>query len=129
VRGLLFQEEVLLSCKRCSTKVPKSSVKYNSTGEFLICSPCYAKEHGGEIKSETKQRVYDPIATNLERVDYECTSCGYNYSRKAGLSFALSCPYCSRNSVKRKGYDPAKDEELSQEPGLFWNVDKLFDEE
>ncbi len=126
---MLFQEEVLLSCKRCSTKVPKSSVKYNSTGEYLICSPCYAKEHGDVKTAETKQRTYDPITSNLERVDYECGSCGYNYSRKAGLNFTSNCPYCSRNTVKRKGYDPAKDEDLTQKPGLFWNVDQLFDEE
>ena len=130
-------QETLLVCGNCNETVPVSTMKYNSSADFLICGSCYNKEHGiceteQTVSVETKEPVVKKqvvITTTdhlgYERISFQCTHCGYKSSRKKEAHFNTQCPYCGRSTAEAM-HKPTAEEVVEGASGIFRNIDSMF---
>ena len=137
-----MEQDTMLVCGNCNSTVAVSSVKYNSTGDYLICKKCYNKEHDkidvdveDEINAELKklevrmpQKKARPMLHHMDyaRVNYQCTHCGYKYSRKKDADYNRQCPYCSKNAVEVLNRSAVEDVDEDTAPSVFFSVDNLL---
>lgn len=126
---MLNSQDALLACKKCYAKTSASTMKYNSTGDYLICAECYEKEHGAskrELPSLGSERMQQSARAQLDRVQYQCTSCKYVFSRRVDVQTS-KCPYCNRGTAAPMNPSAfKKDNEQKKEKGLFFDVDDLL---
>ena len=137
-----MNQDTLLICGNCNNPEAVSSMKYNRTGEFLICKTCYNKEHNKldpkvetaikeeikelEILPQKKTTVRSFQHVGFERLAYQCTHCGYKFSRKKEIDFNGQCPYCGKFTSEMA--DPRVEEEAAVDttPSVFCDVDSLL---
>ena len=94
-----MEQNTQIMCKRCSSKVPISKMRYDKTGNNLICNSCYGKLYNPPPE-EKKSEVYQSAVS--DRVKYHCLSCGYKFSRAEGFSFGGKCFNCGKQTVQRE---------------------------
>ncbi len=92
-----MEQKIQMVCKNCSLKVPISKLRYDKTGDGLICYECYEKLYA--LKKERPQ-VYQSATS--DRVKYHCLSCGYKFSRAESFDFGGKCFNCGKQSVQRE---------------------------
>src|SRR3990167_9181786 len=94
-----MEQNMQVMCKRCSSKVPLSKMRYDKSGNNLICGECYVKLYTPSVEEE-KPAVYQSAVSN--RVKYNCLSCGFKFSRAEGFSFGGKCFNCGKQTVQRE---------------------------
>ncbi len=99
---------VTIACMKCKKKVPIKSMRYSKNGEDLICIDCHNIEMSnaqssvnGLIKpmptlsaSSTKTDKHKTKDLPSQKISYECSKCGYRFSRNKEVIVNL-CPYCN----------------------------------
>lgn len=101
------QEDVLVPCKKCGSKVPSSSLKLDLDEKLMICPECI-KNKGihKEIEKEVLQRGNKPMPKPFEmakqteepkssRIPHKCSSCGYKFRIDPETCKPKNCPYCN----------------------------------
>ena len=89
-------QEVLISCTRCTVKVPIGQTVYEKNGQDVICFECYNK-----IASGVEPEVYRTIqsAEGPRRINYKCDYCGFRFSRLETFQFGGRCFNCGKEHV------------------------------
>ena len=93
-----MEQNMQILCKRCSLKVPISKMRYDQSGDNLICTSCYERLYKKE--EAEKPQVYQSAVS--DRVKYNCLSCGFKFSRSEEFSFGGLCFNCGKPTVQRE---------------------------
>ncbi|MBM3230023.1 hypothetical protein FJZ26_06330, partial [Candidatus Parvarchaeota archaeon] len=62
-------QETLITCKRCSNKVPVREMKYDMNGRDLICGRCYELKVASSQKPSTAGQYAERPKLSLEFTD------------------------------------------------------------
>ncbi len=105
-------------CKKCSTKVPLSNIRYDSNGKDLICTSCFSSKTKEPIKAREAPKKKTPQIG--DHVKVICTECRYKFAVRVGSNIKLRCPYCSGTRLV-KDETSANDiiKEVSEKPDLY----------
>ena len=95
-----MEQNVQVMCKRCSSKVPLSKMRYDKNGANLICVSCYTQLYTTAQNQEEKKEVYQSAVS--DRIKYHCLSCGFKFSRAEDFSFGGLCFNCGKPTVQRE---------------------------
>ena len=99
--------DVLVPCKKCSNKVPSTSLKLDLDEGKMICPDCIKnKKIHREIEKEVhhKQDSKQPMMQQQQKKAEEdkpmkstqkCTSCGYTFKVNFETRTPKNCPYCN----------------------------------
>ena len=90
-------QEVLVSCKKCSLRVPIGKTAYDKEGSNLICFSCYNKLAAG-LKPDVYKTVQS--AEVPKKIYYKCEYCKYEFSRSEDFDFNGLCFNCGKDHVK-----------------------------
>ncbi|MBS3175297.1 hypothetical protein J4440_05425 [Candidatus Woesearchaeota archaeon] len=90
-------QEVLVSCKKCTLRVPVGKTTYDKEGVNLICFPCYNKLALG-IEPESYNTIQS--AEVPKKIYYKCDYCKYDFSRSEDFQFNGLCANCGKDQVK-----------------------------
>ena len=98
-------------CKKCKKAVSQRDIRIARDGKSIICPECYEAKHGikpARPYSQLDALQIEPVETREEKtavrhgrdeyVVYQCTKCGYKFSRKKSFVFK-KCPYCGEPTV------------------------------
>ena len=88
-------KDLSISCTRCTTPVSLGQTTYDSSGRNLICFNCYNKIAKGEEPEKIIQSASIPA-----RIDYNCFSCGFKFSRSVAFHFTGICFNCGKQTVR-----------------------------
>lgn len=103
-----FEQQRLVSCEVCSTRVNVKDMKFDMTGTSLICQECYERQASRSTRFMEQKNLGESAAIErrLERakntinyIFYKCEGCQYSFSRKVDFKFN-NCPNCGCQSVK-----------------------------
>ena len=102
------KQEVLVSCNRCTVKVPIGQTIYEKDGQNLICFECYNK-----IAKGLEPEVYKTMqsADLPAMISYRCNNCNFKFSRPDTFQFGGHCFNCGKAHVvvEEKVVIPMKD--------------------
>ena len=92
-------QEIMVPCKKCSNKVPASSLKLDIDEKMMICPDCI-KNKGihKEIKEDIfhkKEENKDDVEVKSAKIAHKCTSCGYKFKIDIETKIPRNCPYCN----------------------------------
>ena len=90
-------QDVVISCTRCTSSVPIGQTTYDINGKNLICFNCYNKIVRGAKPDRLVQSAEMP-----ERLNYTCLACGFKFSRAVAFQFGGHCFNCGKPSVQRE---------------------------
>ena|SRR3989338_1491841 len=88
-------QDVIISCTRCTINVPIGQTTYENNSKNLICFNCYNKIARGVQPDKLIQSAELP-----EKIDYKCIACGFNFSRGREFSFGGHCFNCGKATVQ-----------------------------
>ncbi len=92
---MMPNQDIIISCTRCTINVPIAQTTYNNGGKSLICFNCYNQVVKGSGPERIMQNADLP-----ERVNYNCLSCGFKFSRGASFQFGGKCFNCGKQAVQ-----------------------------
>ncbi|MBI2658077.1 hypothetical protein HYX08_05280 [Candidatus Woesearchaeota archaeon] len=92
-------QEVMVPCKRCSNKVPASSLRMDLDIGKMVCQDCI-KNKGihKEIEKDVFHKEEQQASTQAEspsKIAHKCTSCGYKFKIDPETKKPRNCPYCN----------------------------------
>ena len=90
-------QEVLISCKKCTLRVPIGKTTYDKDGNSLICYDCYNRIAMG---LEPKEYKTIQSADMPKRIHYKCGNCNFEFSRSEDFAFGGLCINCGKDQVK-----------------------------
>lgn len=90
-------QDVIISCTRCTVNVPIGQTTYESNTKNLICFNCYNKLAKGTQPDRVVQTAEGP-----DRLTYKCLSCGFAFSRAKSFQFGGHCFNCGKTKVQRE---------------------------
>ena len=91
-------QEVMVSCKKCSNKVPASSLKLDFDLKLMVCPDCIKnKQIHKDIKEEIFHKKEEKSIEEVKstKIAHKCTSCGYNFKIDIETKIPRNCPYCN----------------------------------
>lgn len=88
-------QDVIISCTRCTATVPIAQTTYENNSKNLICFNCYNKLAKGVQPDRVLQSSETP-----QRIDYKCIACGYSFSRPKEFQFGGHCYNCGKAAVQ-----------------------------
>ena len=91
-------QDVMVPCKKCSNKVPVSSLKLDYDEKMMICPDCVKnKKIHKEIETEVlhKKEQIQEAEPRSSKVGHKCASCGYKFMMNPETKTPKSCPYCN----------------------------------
>ncbi|HLC85931.1 MAG TPA: hypothetical protein VJG30_01435 [Candidatus Nanoarchaeia archaeon] len=88
-------QDIIIACTSCSSRVPISQTTYGSSGKNLICFDCYNSIAKGNKPERVVQSADVP-----DRVSYKCMSCSHSFSRASTFQFGGQCFNCGKKSVQ-----------------------------
>jgi len=88
-------QDVIISCTRCTSNVPIGQTTYANNSRNLICFDCYNKIARGQEPDRIVQTAELP-----DKVGYKCMSCGFSFSRARSFHFGGHCFNCGKASVQ-----------------------------
>ncbi len=89
-------QDVIISCTRCASNVLIGHSTYDSSGKNLICFNCYNKI----VRGLKPDRIIQSALTS-DKMQYNCLSCGFKFSRSTSFHFGGNCFNCGKSSVQR----------------------------
>ena len=92
---MMPNQDVIISCTRCTVNVPIGQTTYENNSKNLICFNCYNKLARGTQPDRIIQTSEAP-----ERLSYKCLSCGSKFSRSREFSFGGQCFHCGKTTVQ-----------------------------
>ncbi len=100
-------QDVMVSCKKCGSKVPASTLRLDIDEKMVICPDCVKnKKIHKEIVQEAyhKPEVQQPVMARPEeeksaKVAHKCTSCGYKFKIDPETNKPKNCPYCNARVI------------------------------
>lgn len=120
----------MLTCGSCGARTPMNSMRYNLSGNKLICPGCVDKERSsikpGTTASVRLRSTPSRSAVSIEEAgtgqpsqsvgmaSYYCRSCQFRFARKKGME-VTACPYCGRQNIAQAYEGRAQD--LIEEAG------------
>ena|SRR3989344_2387789 len=91
-------QEIMVPCKKCSNKVPSSSLKLDLDLKMVVCPDCI-KNKGihKEIEHEVfhKDEAKESLPERKSRIAHKCSSCGYKFNIDPETKKPRNCPYCN----------------------------------
>ncbi len=91
------KQEVLVSCSKCTLRVPIGHTIYTKDGQNLMCFECYNKIIKG-IEPEAYKTVQS--AEMPKKINYICIACGFKFSRVETFHFGGYCFNCGKAHVQ-----------------------------
>ncbi|MBS3152839.1 hypothetical protein J4230_05515 [Candidatus Woesearchaeota archaeon] len=88
-------QDVIISCTRCTINVPIGQTTYETNSRNLICFNCYNKLARGLQPDKIIQSAEMP-----EKVIYKCMACSYKFSRSREFQFGGRCFHCGKAAVQ-----------------------------
>lgn len=92
---MIHDQDVIISCTRCTVNVPIGQTTYENNSKNLICFNCYNKLARGQQPDKIFQTAEAP-----ERTSYKCLSCGFKFTRGREFSFGGQCFNCGKKAVQ-----------------------------
>ncbi len=98
------QEDIMVPCKKCGSKVPASSLKMDLDEGKMICVDCIKnKAIHKEIQKEVFHKDDDSMNSMTKRervheahkVPHKCSGCGYKFMIDTERNSPKNCPYCN----------------------------------
>lgn len=89
-------QDTMVACTRCTSSVPIEHTTYDSKGRNLICFGCYNKLVKGVIPDRLIQ------SAEITKLNYQCLSCGFKFSRSNSFQFGGNCFNCGKMSVQKE---------------------------
>ena len=90
-------QDILVSCNKCTAKVPITQTTYDQGGKNLICFECYNKLAKG-LEPEPYKTLQS--AEYPKRISYTCSHCHFKCSRTEDFVFNGLCVNCGRRAVQ-----------------------------
>lgn len=90
-----YDQDVIISCTRCTANVPINQTTYDNNGKNLICFACYNKIAQGQVPDRIIQTAEIP-----DKIHYECLACNFKFSRLRSFQFGGHCFNCGKPKVK-----------------------------
>lgn len=90
-------QDVIISCTRCTANVPIGQTTYENNSKNLICFNCYNKIARGVEPDRVVQTLQAP-----DRIAYKCLACGFGFSRTKTFQFGGHCFNCGKATVQRE---------------------------
>ncbi len=90
-----LNQDVIISCTRCTVNVPIGQTTYENNTRNLICFNCYNKLAKGQEPDRLVQTAEVP-----EKTAYKCLSCGFKFSRTRNFQFGGHCFNCGKAAVQ-----------------------------
>ena len=91
---MIPNQDIIISCTKCTLNVPIAQTTYDRNGKNLICFSCYNLVAKGGSPEKIIQNA------QVERVNYECLSCHFKFSRNAEFQFGGKCFNCGKKAVQ-----------------------------
>lgn len=88
-------QDVVISCTRCTVNVPIGQTTYENNSRNLICFNCYNKLARGVQPDVLVQSAQAP-----DRVGYKCLACGFRFARSKTFHFGGHCFNCGKPTVQ-----------------------------
>lgn len=88
----------MVLCKKCSNKVPSSSLKLDLDLKMVVCPDCIkSKGIHKEIEQEVfhKEEAKESLPEQKLRIAHKCSSCGYKFKIDPETKKPRNCPYCN----------------------------------
>ena len=92
---MIPEQDVIVSCTRCTNQVPINQTTYENNSKNLICFDCYNKLAQGLHPD----RVIQPLEPG-ERLSYKCSHCSFTFSRSQNFQFNGKCFNCGRTALR-----------------------------
>src|SRR3989344_261469 len=89
-------QDVMVACVECTSKVSLGNTIYDKKGTSLICYECYNKLARG-IQPEQYKTVQ---SSEPDKLIYNCRSCGFKFSRSKNFKFNGLCFNCGKESLQ-----------------------------
>ncbi len=94
---MIPNQDVVISCTRCTVNVPIAQTTYDGSGRNLICFNCYNKIAKGIEPDKVVQTAEVP-----DKISYKCLSCGFKFARSSSFHFGGHCFNCGKTSVQKE---------------------------
>ncbi len=91
----IHEQDVIISCTRCTSNIPISQTTYENNTKNLICFNCYNKLAKGVQPDRLVQSAEAP-----QKLNYKCIACGYSFSRLKEFQFGGHCFHCGKPTVQ-----------------------------
>ncbi len=91
-------QEIMVHCKKCSNKVPASSLRLDLDLKLMACPDCIKNKHvHKEIEKNVfhKEDIKESPEAQKTKIAHKCTSCGYKFKIDIETKKPKSCPYCN----------------------------------
>ena len=88
-------QDVIISCTRCTVNVPIGQTTYESNSRNLICFNCYNKLARGVQPDRVVQYAEAP-----DKINYKCIACGFKFTRAKAFQFGGHCFNCGKAAVQ-----------------------------
>ena len=91
---MMPNQDIVISCTRCTLNVPIAQTTYDNNGKNLICFNCY----NHVVKGIQPDKIVQ--TAQVDRVNYSCLSCHFKFSRNASFQFGGKCFNCGKHAVQ-----------------------------
>lgn len=92
---MVHDQDVIISCTRCTINVPIGQTTYENNSKNLICFNCYNKIIKGVRPDKIIQSADMP-----DKTDYKCLACGFRFTRARNFQFGGHCFNCGKSAVQ-----------------------------
>jgi Zn finger protein HypA/HybF involved in hydrogenase expression len=92
---MIPDQDVVVSCTRCTVNVPINQTTYENNSRNLICFECYNKLAQGLHPDKVVQK-----AEPSDRLNYKCNNCGFKFSRGVNFQFSGACGNCGKHTLE-----------------------------
>ncbi len=102
----MFNEEVMVLCRKCGRQVESSKMKLDVDEKMVICFDCIKNK---KIKPAAKQpqltqeehehvlKIRPELPEEkISKALYTCRSCSYNFRYNKETKIPRNCPYCGK---------------------------------
>ncbi len=104
-----MEKEILITCTMCKQKFSMKDLKYDKSGENLVCDDCFDSSRSPEEATRDMKKL-DPAKlektgprnfTQQTTTKYICMSCQYKFIRQKDYE-VFKCPYCNSENLKKE---------------------------
>jgi len=98
--------DAIVPCKKCSNKVPASSLKMDIDLKMMVCPECVKNKkihkeieqdafHKGDKPSQIQVSAGQTSEAKPDKIGHKCSSCSYKFKIDMKTRKPKNCPYCN----------------------------------